>query len=78
MKNLTYKNIDYSNKLLKFNQNKTKGHSSNSGVVLPLNEGLLSIIGEAPTEKRQFDIQLENPPIPAPLYPNQSDPLNPI
>ena len=49
VKDLTYKNIDYSNKLLKFEQNKTKGHSANSGVVIPLNEGLLSIVGEPPT-----------------------------
>lgn len=44
VKDLTYKNVDYSNKLLKFEQNKTKGHSSASGVVIPLNDGLLSII----------------------------------
>ena len=50
VKDLTYKNIDYSNKLLKFEQNKTKGHSSASGVVIPLNDGLLSIIGEAPAD----------------------------
>lgn len=48
VKDLTYRNIDYSNKLLKFEQNKTKGHSANSGVVIPLNEGLLSIVGEPP------------------------------
>ena len=28
VKDLTYKNIDYANKLLKFEQNKTKGHSA--------------------------------------------------
>ena len=28
LKDLTYKNIDYANKLLKFEQNKTKGHSA--------------------------------------------------
>ena len=47
VKDLTYKNIDYTNHLLKFEQNKTKGHSANSGVVIPLNDGLLSLIGEA-------------------------------
>ena len=50
LKDLTYKNVDYSNKLLKFEQNKTKGHSSASGVVIPLNDGLLSIIGEPPAD----------------------------
>ena len=47
VKDLTYKNVDYTNRLLKFEQNKTKGHSANSGVVIPLNDGLLSLIGEA-------------------------------
>lgn len=50
VKELTYKNVDYSNKLLKFEQNKTKGHSAASGVVIPLNDGLLSLIGEPPTD----------------------------
>lgn len=44
VKDLTYKNIDYANKLLKFEQNKTKGHSASSGVVIPLNDGLLSLV----------------------------------
>ncbi|KAA6312224.1 Tyrosine recombinase XerD, partial [termite gut metagenome] len=44
---LKYKNIDYSNKLLKFEQAKTKGHSAASGVIIPLNKGLLSLVGEA-------------------------------
>jgi len=48
VKDLTYRNIDYSNKLLKFEQNKTKGHSAASGVIIPLNDSLLSFIGEAP------------------------------
>lgn len=46
VKDLNYSNIDYSNKLLKFEQNKTKGHSANSGVIIPLNDGLLRLIGE--------------------------------
>ena len=45
VKDLTFANVDYSNKLLKFEQNKTKGHSASSGVIIPLNEGLLSLIG---------------------------------
>ena len=51
VKDLTYKNVDYANRLLKFEQSKTKGHSASSGVVIPLNDGLLSIIGEAPADK---------------------------
>ena len=48
VKDLTYRNIDYSNKLLKFEQTKTKGHSANSGVVIPLNDGILSLVGTPP------------------------------
>jgi site-specific recombinase XerD len=50
VKELTFHNVDYSNQLLKFEQTKTKGHSANSGVVIPLNEGLLSLIGNPPAD----------------------------
>ena len=50
VKDLTYKNVDYTNRLLKFEQNKTKGHSAHSGVIIPLNDGLLSLIDEAPED----------------------------
>lgn len=43
---LRFKDVDYSNRLLKFEQIKTKGHSSNSWVNIPLNDGLLSLIGD--------------------------------
>lgn len=46
VKDLTFANVDFFNKLLKFEQNKTKGHSANSGVVIPLNDGILKLIGE--------------------------------
>ncbi len=45
---LKYSNIDYSNKQLRFEQSKTKGNSSKSGVEIPLNAGLLSLIGDHP------------------------------
>jgi len=45
VKDLTFANVDYANKLLSFEQNKTKGHSANSGVVIPLNDGILNLIG---------------------------------
>lgn len=51
VKDLTYSNVDYSNRLLKFEQAKTKGHSSASSVVIPLNDGLLHLIGE-PTDSK--------------------------
>lgn len=46
VKDLTFSNIDYSNKLLSFEQNKTKGHSASSGVTIPLTDGLLNLIGK--------------------------------
>jgi site-specific recombinase XerD len=50
VKDLTFRNVDYSNRLLKFEQSKTKGHSASSGVVIPLNDGLLSLIGSLPED----------------------------
>lgn len=54
VKDLTFANVDYSNKLIKFEQSKTKGHSASSGVVIPLNDGLLRLIGE-PTSDQSKD-----------------------
>ena len=51
---LKYSNVDYSNRLLKFEQAKTKGHSSASNVVIPLSEALLKLIGE-PSEEQTRD-----------------------
>lgn len=52
VKDLKYSNIDYSYRHLKFEQNKTKGHSANSGVVIPLNDSLISLIGNP--QKNEF------------------------
>lgn len=46
VKDLTYANVDYANRVLRFEQAKTKGHSSASGVVIPLNDGLLNLLGK--------------------------------
>lgn len=43
---LKYKDVDYSNRLLTFRQAKTEGRSRNSGVTIPLNDKLLSLIGK--------------------------------
>lgn len=48
---LRYSDVDYSNCLLSFEQEKTKGSSTSSGVVIPLNDGLLSLIGKEPKDK---------------------------
>jgi len=41
---------------LKLEQIKTKGHSNASSVVIPLNDGLLSLIGQPATENRGNEI----------------------
>ena len=45
VKDLRYSNIDYANKLLRFEQDKTKGHSVRSWVTIPLNDGLIRLVG---------------------------------
>ena len=42
---LTYSDVDFSNKKLTFRQHKTEGHSKRSGLVIPLSDTLLSLIG---------------------------------
>ena len=56
VKELTFANVDYSNRLLKFEQSKTKGHSSASGVIIPLNDGLIKLIGEPTDGNKQQPI----------------------
>ena len=43
---LTYRNVDYSTQTLRFQQQKTKDHSSRSWVIVPLNGTLIRLIGE--------------------------------
>lgn len=56
VKDLTFANVDISNRLLKFEQSKTKGHSSASGVVIPLNDGLLQLIGRGERQSLIFKL----------------------
>lgn len=56
VKNLTFANVDYSNRLLKFDQVKTKGHSSASSVVIPLNDGLIGLIGQPTGEDKSQEL----------------------
>lgn len=56
VKDLTFANVDYANRLLRFEQNKTKGHSSASSVIIPLNDGLLSLIGQPSTEGKRDEV----------------------
>lgn len=53
---LIFKNIDYGNKVLIFNQKKTQGHSSHSWVTIPLNDGLLSVIGTGKENEKVFEL----------------------
>ncbi len=46
VKDMRFSNIDRANRLLIFNQSKTKGHSENSIVRIPLNDNLMALIGE--------------------------------
>lgn len=60
VENLTFANVDFANGHLRFEQRKTAGHSKKSGVDIPLNDGLLKLIG-APKdgqnqESRIFDL----------------------
>ncbi|MDE6285525.1 MAG: site-specific integrase, partial [Muribaculaceae bacterium] len=41
---LTFANVDFSNRMLKFEQAKTTGHSNASNVVIPLNDGLMNLM----------------------------------
>jgi Site-specific recombinase XerD len=52
VKDLTFGKVDYSNRTLTFNQNKTQNHSSKSYVTTPLNDGLLALIGMKDTTEK--------------------------
>ncbi|MDE6503058.1 MAG: site-specific integrase, partial [Muribaculaceae bacterium] len=53
---LTYQTVDFSNRLLRFEQVKTRGHSSSSSVVIPLSPMLLSLIGSPGTKDRDSHV----------------------
>jgi integrase len=46
VRDLTFGNFDFANRLLSYEQNKTKGHSKHSTVTLPLDEALISLISD--------------------------------
>lgn len=53
IKDLTFGNVDFSNKVLNFNQKKTKGHSSKSYVSIPLSDSLIKLLGQPSTDNQQ-------------------------
>ncbi len=56
VKELRYSNFDIPNKLLKFDQSKTAGHSSCSSVATPLNDEILSLIGQGDKDELVFPL----------------------
>jgi integrase len=46
VRDLTFGDIDFANRLLTYEQNKTKGHSKHSSVTLPLTDGLLELVAD--------------------------------
>lgn len=42
---LTYANVDFESRVMRFNQKKAEGRSAHAGVVIPLSDGLLKLIG---------------------------------
>ena len=56
VKELRFANVDFSNRMLRFEQLKTRGHSSCSGVTIPLNDGLLRLIGSGERERLIFEL----------------------
>ncbi|GHV66778.1 hypothetical protein FACS1894199_10890 [Bacteroidia bacterium] len=60
IKALTYANVDYDSKILKFDQIKTKGKSAKSVVTIPINKFLLNLIGKQPADKNTVIFKLPN------------------
>lgn len=52
VKELTYGEVDYENKTIKFRQDKTVNHSKKSGVVIPLTDTMMALIGERPEDAK--------------------------
>lgn len=58
---LTFKNVDYTNRTLKFEQSKTKHNSTHNQVIIPLNDTLIDLIGY-PTENQTSESPIFNLP----------------
>ncbi len=52
VKRMEFSNVDFSNKRLSFRQSKTFRNSSASGVIIPLNDSILNIIGKKRQEAK--------------------------
>ena len=56
VRDLTFGNIDFANRLLTYEQNKTKGHSKHSSVTLPVSDALLELMGEQPEARDKGEL----------------------
>ncbi len=60
VKDLTFGNFDFANRLLTYEQNKTKGHSKHSSVTLPLTDALIELVADkmkdAPKDALVFEL----------------------
>ena len=56
VRDLTFGNIDFANRLLTYEQNKTKGHSKHSSVTLPVSGALLELMGEQPEARDKGEL----------------------
>ncbi len=61
VKDLTFGDFDFSNKIFSYNQNKTKGHSAKSVVTLPLTDALLGLMGDEPEKRSKSDLVFDLP-----------------
>lgn len=56
VRDLTFGDIDFSNRLLTYEQNKTKGHSKHSSVTLPVTDTLLELMGKQPEARDKGEL----------------------
>lgn len=56
IKDLAFGNFDFANRILSYDQNKTKGHSKHSNVTLPLTDALLGLMGEQPENRGKDEL----------------------
>ena len=56
VKDLNFGSFDFPNRLLTYEQNKTKGHSKQSKVTLPVTDTLLSLLGEQPEAREKSEL----------------------
>ena len=56
VKDITFGNFDFANRLLSYEQNKTKGHSKHSIVTLPLTDALLGLVADKVADAKKDDL----------------------